>query len=57
MNESGERWSEEPDNEEEYDVTNYFPIWGGQVDEDGETTYVLAFPLKQFIPHLMNNTI
>jgi len=57
MNESGERWNEEPDNEEEYDATNYFPIWGGQVDEDGETTYVLAFPLKQFIPHLMNNTI
>ena len=45
------RWIVEPDNGEEYDMDDYFPIWKYEWHEDGRMSNVLAFPLQHFVPH------
>ena len=41
----------EPDNGEEYDQSDYFPMWKCEWDEDSGKSNVVVFPLQAFIPH------
>ena len=45
-----ERWVVEPDNGEEYNTDDYFPMWTHEWHE-GQWSDVLATPLQPFIPH------
>jgi hypothetical protein len=49
-NPTQEMWFLEPDNGEEYDSYDYFPVWSGGVDENGRRTEVLVNPVLPFIP-------
>ena len=46
------RWVEMADNGEEYDSWEYFPLWGGGVDEDGTNK---VDPLRSFVPLAKRN--
>jgi hypothetical protein len=48
--EKQDRWHMESDNGEEYDVTDYFPIWCSRY-RDGQMSSTLAFPIVPFIPY------
>ena len=53
--ETQEMWVVEPDNGEEYDMYDYFPVWRGVTDENGVRTEVLAYPLLPFIPRQVDS--
>jgi hypothetical protein len=45
-----EMWEIEPNNEEEYDRYDYFPVWTGGENGNSGDTEVLSNPLQPFIP-------